>query len=85
MAELTDEHRAMLDFERHQWRYLGVKDAEVRKRFDLDLPSYQQRLNAILEEPAALAHAPATVRRLRRLRQRRLAARRAGRASAGDR
>jgi hypothetical protein len=82
MAPLTDEHRAMLDFERHHWRYSGAKDAEVRERFGLSLTTYQQRLNALLDDPEAVAHAPATVRRLRRLRQKRLAARREGRASA---
>ena len=82
MAELTDEHRAMLDFERHHWRYLGAREAEVRERFDRTLASYQQELNALLDRPESLAYAPATVRRLRRLRQKRLAQRRAGRASA---
>ena len=81
MAELTDEHRAMLDFERHHWRYHGSKDAEVHERFGLGLHTYQKRLNALLDEPEALAYAPSTVRRLKRLRQKRLAARRAGRAS----
>jgi hypothetical protein len=82
MAELTDEHRAMLDFERHHWRYHGTKDAEVRARFGVSLHTYQRRLNALLDRPEALAYAPSTVRRLRRLRQRRLTARREGRASA---
>jgi len=82
MAELTDEQRSMLDFERHHWRYLGGKETEVRARFGRSLASYQQELNALLDRPEALAHAPATVRRLRRLRQKRLAERREGRASA---
>ena len=82
MAPLTDEHRAMLDFERHHWRYSGAKDTEVRERFDLSLVGYQKRLNALLDDPEAVAYAPATVRRLRRLRQKRIAARREGRASA---
>ena len=82
MARLTDEQRAMLDFEREHWRYLGSKDAEVRERFGRSLASYQQELSALLDRPEALAHAPATVRRLRRLRQRRLDQRREGRASA---
>ena len=81
MPELTDEHRAMLDFERHHWRYLGSKDLEVRERFGVSLHTYQRRLNDLLEHPEALAYAPSTVRRLRRLRQKRLAARREGRAS----
>ena len=82
MADLTDEQRAMLDFERHHWRLPGAKDDEVRERFEVSLVTYQKRLNALLDEPEAVAYAPATVRRLRRLRQKRLAARRQGRASA---
>lgn len=82
MAGLTHEQRAMLDFERHHWRYHGAKESEVRDRFGLSLVDYQQALNALLDRPDALAHAPSTVRRLRRQRQRRLAERREGRASA---
>ena len=82
MADLTEEHRAMLDFEREHWRYPAGKEAEVRARFGLSLVTFQQRLNALIDEPAALAYAPATVRRLRRLRQKRLAARRQNRTSA---
>ena len=76
MADLTDQHRAMLDFERVHWRYPAGKESEVRERFGLTLASYHQQLNELLDEPAALKYAPATVRRLRRLRQKRLAARR---------
>jgi hypothetical protein len=82
MAELTDKDRAILDFERQHSRYLGAKDAEVRTRFGVTLARYHEWLNALLDRPEALAHAPATVRRLRRLRQKRLAARRADRRSA---
>ena len=79
MADLPDEQRAMLDFERHHWRLPSAKDAEVRARFEVSLVTYQKRLNALLDEPAAVVYAPTTVRRLRRLRQKRLAARRQGR------
>jgi hypothetical protein len=80
VAHLSDEHRAMLDFERHHWRLPRAKAHEVHERFGLSLAGYQQQLNALLDEPEAVAYAPATVRRLRRLRQKRLDARRAGRA-----
>jgi hypothetical protein len=82
MAELTDEQRSMLDFERQHWRYVGGKESEVRQRFGRTLASYQKELNALLDRPEALAHAPATVRRLRRQRQKRLVQRREDRASA---
>lgn len=82
MPDLSQEQRAMLDFEREHWRYPAGKETEVRRRFDLSLVGYQKSLNALLDEPSALAYAPSTVRRLRRLRQKRLAARRQNRASA---
>jgi hypothetical protein len=82
MPELTEEQRALLDFEREHWRYPAGKGSEVQQRFGLSLVGYQKRLNALLDDPAALAYAPATVRRLRRLRQKRLAARRQSRTSA---
>jgi hypothetical protein len=82
VTDLTEEHRAMLDFERAHWRYPAGKASEARERFGLSLATYQKRLNALLDEPAALEYAPATVRRLRRLRQKRLVARRQSRTSA---
>jgi hypothetical protein len=82
MSDLTEEQRAMLDFEREHWRYPAGKETEVHERFGLSLVSYQKQLNSLLDQPAAVAYAPATVRRLRRLRQRRLAARRESRTSA---
>ena len=82
MADLTDAQRAILDFERHHWRLHGTKDAEVHARFAMSLADYQRALNELLDEPAAVAYAPRTVRRLRRQRQRRIAERREGRASA---
>ena len=85
MSELTDRDRAILDFERQQWRYLGTKASEVGERFGVSLARYQEDLNALLDRPAALTYAPATVRRLRRLRQGRLEARRAGRFQAPER
>jgi hypothetical protein len=82
MAELTDEDRALLDFESDHRRHLRDRETEVRTRFGVTLAQYHEQLNSLLDRPEALAHAPAPVRRLRRLRQRRVAARRAGRLSA---
>ena len=75
MAELTDEHRAILDFERQLWKYTGAKEAAVRETFGMSLVRYHQTLAWLLEQPEALAYAPATVRRLQRLRDRRMAER----------
>jgi len=73
--DLTDTDRAMLDLEGELFKYLGAKEATVRQRFGLSLVQFNARVLWLIEQPAALAYAPATVRRLQRLRDRRLAAR----------
>lgn len=80
--ELTDEHQAILDFEDGGWwKHAGAKDTAIREQFDLSSTTYYMRLNAIIDNPAALAYKPLLVRRLRRLRtarQRQRSARRLG-------
>jgi hypothetical protein len=76
--DLTDLDREILAFEQDWVAYAGAKDTEVRERFDLTPAGYHQLLNRIIDNPAAEAHAPRLVRRLRRRR----AARRARRRSA---
>ena len=73
--DLTDTDRAMLDLEGELYRYLGAKEATVRQRFGLSLVQFNARVLWLIEQPAGLAYAPATVRRLQRLRDMRLAAR----------
>ena len=51
----------------------------VRELFDMSPTRYYQVLNALIDEPAALAHDPMLVKRLRRLRQSRQRARTARR------
>jgi hypothetical protein len=68
-ASLLDERsRAILDFERSWWRVPGPKGRAIRARFALSPARYYQLLNRLLESPAALAHDPLLVRRLRRVR-----------------
>lgn len=66
---LSDTEQAMLDFEKITWRYLGRKEDAIRKRFGLSATRYFQRLNGLIDKPDALAYAPTTVKRLRRLRE----------------
>ena len=66
--ELTDLDQRTLDFERQWWKYAGAKEAAIRDAFDESPTRYYQRLNALIERPAAVAHDPLGVRRLRRLR-----------------
>ena len=65
---LPERQREILDFERLWWRRPGAKEQAIRDRFNLTPTRYYQLLNTLLDEPAALAYDPATVRRLRRLR-----------------
>lgn len=72
---LTDRDRRILAFERHWWRHAGAKERAIRDTFNLSATRYYQLLNALLDQPAALAHDPMLVKRLRRLRATRSRAR----------
>lgn len=69
--DLTDQQLAILTFERQWWKYAGAKEQAVRTEFDMSATRYYQVLNALIDEPAALAADPLLVRRLRRLRDHR--------------
>ena len=58
----------MLDFERSWWKHAGVKEQAIEERFDMSATRYYQLLNDLLENPAAMAHDPILVKRLKRLR-----------------
>lgn len=76
MADLTEREREILDFEAGpHWTYLGAKEAEIRERFAMSGTRYFQILGALLDRPEALVYSPVTVKRLRRLRAARAAAR----------
>jgi hypothetical protein len=78
---LDERQLRILAFERQWWRHAGAKEQAIRDTFDLSATRYYQLLNALLEHPAALAHDPMLVRRLRRLRAARV--RRRARGSSG--
>lgn len=65
---MTDEDRALLDFAAHRWNYAGNQAEAVRAEFDISVTRFWQRVNNLLDDPDALAHAPVVVNRLRRLR-----------------
>lgn len=77
--ELTDRDREVLAFERQWWKYAGAKEQAVRELFDMSATRYYQVLNALIDSPAALAHDPMLVKRLRRMRSTRQRARTARR------
>lgn len=70
-SELSAREAAILDFEKQWWSLPGTKEDEIRERFDMSAPRYYQVLNLLLDNPAALAHDPLLVKRLRRQRERR--------------
>jgi hypothetical protein len=72
---LTDQERAVLDFERSWWTVDGVKEVLIEERLGLSSSRYYRLLNELLDRPDALEHDPLVVRRLRRLRDRRRRAR----------
>lgn len=65
---LTDQEREILAFERKWWRHPGAKEQAIRDTFELSATRYYQILNGLLDDPAALAHDPVVVARLRRVR-----------------
>jgi hypothetical protein len=72
---LGARERAVLDFERRPWKRAGAKDEAIRTEFGISPTNYFQILNALLDDPAALAYNPTLVARLRRRREARQQAR----------
>jgi hypothetical protein len=72
---LSRRDRDILQFERQWWQYAGAKEQAVKDMFGLSPTRYYQVLNAIIDNPDALAHDPLLVRRLRRMRKSRQQAR----------
>ena len=75
MDELSDRDRAILALEARPWRTPGAKEAAVREQLGIAPVRYYQLLNGLLDRPAALAHDPLLINRLRRLREQRRARR----------
>lgn len=57
-----------LRFEENRWKYTGARDAAIRHLFSESPTRYYQRLGTLLDRREALEAYPATVHRLRRLR-----------------
>jgi len=70
-STLSERDQSILAFERQWWKYAGAKEQAIRELFDLSPARYYQVLNSLLDEPAALAHDPMLVKRLRRMRSER--------------
>lgn len=65
VRELSARDRAVLDLAGRPWPGTGARDRAVRERLGMSPTAYLQLLNALLDDPLALAYAPVTVNRLR--------------------
>ncbi len=68
MEGISQRDVDILDFERSWWKHAGVKESAIRERFDMSATQYYRVLNELLDNPAAAAHDPILVKRLKRLR-----------------
>lgn len=78
-AELAERDAAILDFEDRWFTSTVPKDQAIMEHFSLSSARYYQRLNQLIDTPEALAYKPLLVKRLRRMRTQRQAARSARR------
>ncbi|MFD3542124.1 DUF3263 domain-containing protein [Streptomyces sp. NPDC058662] len=67
-GRLTAAEAAVLAYEGRTWPGPGAKERAVREALGMTPVRYYQLLNALMDDPRALAHAPGTVNRLRRIR-----------------
>lgn len=67
--------KRILDFANRRFHTPGEREQAIRDEFGYSATRYYQRLNALIDEPRALAYAPLTVNRLRRVREMRRQAR----------
>jgi hypothetical protein len=67
-APLTERELQILSFESKWWKHAGSKEQAIRDSFEVSSTRYYQLLNGLLDNPAALAHDPVLIGRLRRLR-----------------
>ena len=79
MNPLSDLDAAILDFEETAPRSIGRKEEAMRAQLDISPVRYHQRLNLLLDVPAAAESHPLLVARLKRLREERENTRRAAR------
>ncbi|MFJ8163529.1 DUF3263 domain-containing protein [Streptomyces sp. NPDC096136] len=68
-GRLSAAEVAVLAYEGRSWPGPGAKERAIREGLGLSPVRYYQLLNALMDDPRALAHAPGTVNRLRRIRE----------------
>ncbi len=65
---LSARELAVLEVERRGWPGPGAKERAIREQLGISPTRYYQLLNALLDDARAWEHDPATVKRLRRVR-----------------
>lgn len=78
-SALAERDAAILDFEDSWFTSSVPKEQAIMEKFSMTTARYYQHLNTLIDDPAALAYQPLLVKRLRRLRTQRQAARSAKR------
>ncbi|MEU6314669.1 DUF3263 domain-containing protein [Streptomyces sp. NPDC047014] len=68
-GRLTATEAAVLAYEARTWPGPGAKERAIREGLGMTPVRYYQLLNALINDPRALEHAPGTVNRLRRIRE----------------
>lgn len=76
---LAERDAAILDFEDNWFTAAVPKEQAIMEHFSLSSARYYQHLNQLIDTPEALAYKPLLVKRLRRMRTQRQAARSARR------
>jgi hypothetical protein len=75
MTTLTQRELDVLAFARRRWNHEGAKETAIRELFDCSAVRYYQELNGLLDREEAYLHDPMLLKRLRRQRDERRAAR----------
>ena len=78
-SSLSQRDRQIHEFERQWWKYAGAKEQAIRALFDMSATRYYQIINALIDNPDALAFDPLLIKRLSRMRAARQRARSARR------
>jgi hypothetical protein len=70
---LSERDVAVLEIAAANWTGPGPRERAIRERLGMSPTAYYQLLNALLDDPRALSHAPITINRLREARESRRA------------
>lgn len=62
---LDDLSLAILELEARRFKYQGAKERAIRSELGIPVTAYYQRLNVLIDDPAAWKLRPALLRRLR--------------------